>query len=805
MALNAWDFLRRRQSPKAILTDPKALCQGKLRQCIEWMEVRDPRDILSDIQVQKGERVKDTCDWILKRSEFSGWKTNNDSQMFRIIGSPGMGKTILSTFLVEHLTKTVQESTDKRLAYFFFDDKIQDQRTAVAMLRSLIWQLLLQEKELFKHIEPDFDRQANGLFSGNIFEDMAALWRMLINMLQDERAGETFVVIDALDECEQSTRKDLLTRLKKLFRGQPALKAKFFVTHRPGIRDIESPLRGIGTHLNMEDSGEVEADLSSYIEEKVDELAWEEDYSKSLKEDVKNAFRNQADGTFLWVSLMLCELKEVDQDDVRAKLKDLPKGLDETYARILNKNIAEEKREKARFLLLSMVAAKRPLKRKEIAAAFALHKDGAVLESETLREYINICSSCSSLIYIARRENVEESIFYVADKENDEDELTVNFCHQSVKDFLLKDHCGMNVAWVRTSLDSANLHMFETCWNYLTTIESTDGRWILRRKGDTLVGEFKVNLEPYYRKYPFFKYASQTWEDHAAASYPALLQDMKIDIAQTPALRDAWLIRAAMEGQIDVLKYLLYQHGADPRIAFDNSFGALHIASSCGHREIVQFLFEENQVDVNLKDPNSITALSWAALHGQREIVELILHTDRVDVNLKDDTGSTALTWAAAEGNEEIVKLLLHSGQVDVNTADDWGVTPLIFAAKWKHQGCVRLLLETGQVDIDSEDKDGFSALRWATRNDDAVTLQLLLEMGQAEKDQGLDALSNAVSRGDEGMVQLLLSAGQIDVNSQNRDGRTPLDLAIKYGYKEIVQLLRTAMKSSIIMGDAGT
>lgn len=219
--------------------------------------------------------------------------------------------------------------------------------------------------------------------------------------------------------------------------------------------------------------------------------------------------------------------------------------------------------------------------------------------------------------------------------------MAVSFCHQSVKDFLLQSYCRSNIAWAHTSLDNANLHMLEMCWRFLIAVESIDGRWTLHRKNDTLVREYKVHLEPYYRKYPFFRYASNTWEDHAAASYPALMQDFKIDLAKSPALRDAWLFRTAMEGQFEVLEYLTYQHGADPTPVFEGSYAAIHGAAWCGHTEVVRFLLGTGLIDVNSKDENNMTALSWAVLGDRQEVVQLLLETAQVDVNSTDDLGST--------------------------------------------------------------------------------------------------------------------------------------------------------------------
>ncbi|OBT65148.1 hypothetical protein VE03_04699 [Pseudogymnoascus sp. 23342-1-I1] len=107
---------------------------------------------------------------------------------------------------------------------------------------------------------------------------------------------------------------------------------------------------------------------------------------------VEIALKKEAEGTFLWVSLMVIDLEKEPKYNVKHKLKEPPQGLNKTYSRILNENIPSEAREDVQFLLLSMVAARRPLEIEEIASAFAVWKDGTVLSGQNVDEYTDISS-----------------------------------------------------------------------------------------------------------------------------------------------------------------------------------------------------------------------------------------------------------------------------------------------------------------------------------------------------------------------------------------------------------------------------
>jgi hypothetical protein len=73
-----------------------------------------------------------------------------------------------------------------------------------------------------------------------------------------------------------------------------------------------------------------------------------------------------------------------------------------------------------------MVAARRPLKKYEVVTAFAIWRKNLILRGQELDTFADICSSCKSIVYLD-----------VVDEANDVNP-TVNFVHQTVKEFLLE-------------------------------------------------------------------------------------------------------------------------------------------------------------------------------------------------------------------------------------------------------------------------------------------------------------------------------------------------------------------------------
>jgi hypothetical protein len=72
-----------------------------------------------------------------------------------------------------------------------------------------------------------------------LFGNFDALWRIFLNILKDPDAGEIYLLVDALDECESSSRQILLTVLANTFVPRQKEMVRFFVTSRlePDIQE----------------------------------------------------------------------------------------------------------------------------------------------------------------------------------------------------------------------------------------------------------------------------------------------------------------------------------------------------------------------------------------------------------------------------------------------------------------------------------------------------------------------------------------------------------------------------------------
>ncbi|KAN0081738.1 hypothetical protein V8E54_003036 [Elaphomyces granulatus] len=629
------------------------------------LQQSNPLDGLSAIKRAK-ERTPDTCTWLLSQKEYETWFKSEASALLRIEGGPGTGKTVLAAFLVDELESATQKTPDMAFAYFFCDNKDENRKSAMSILRSFISQVLRQTG-LFRHIENDF-KQKNDFLA-----NFDALWRIITSILRDSRSGNVFLLIDALDECDGESRKDLLRALKSLFKSSDIpMKLKIVLTCRRED-DIQAKLNQCSTFLAV-DQGKANADLTRFISNKSKEISEEKSWPDNLQKYVKDVLVEKAGGTFLWASLVLKELEETQVHLVRGKLLEFPAELASLYNKLLSRL---RNPEDAQVVLRLIVSAVRPLTRRELAMAFCLERQGwkdTLPSDDKLDENIQIFTVCEHLVYL------------------DEDNNTVNLIHQSTKEFLLDEYfhigprkeCERNQYFI--SSEDANLLMFRNCWRYLTAKEVEQECRLIRRDKDGILSEtafweFRSNID--HETYYFLRYAFNEWLTHAFTAATVLVtggfEFDKAVLEKAPTFRDTWLLRASAEGQAEIVRCLL-ERGAEVNSKNSYEETSLLLAVKNGHKDVVMELLACGNVNMNLKDSSGCTALMTAVTHKHEEMVELLLWSKRADVKIQDILRATVLHYAAIEAiSDSVITMLLDNG-ADINAKDHRDGTPFTWA-----------------------------------------------------------------------------------------------------------------------------
>ncbi|KAK7074366.1 hypothetical protein SK128_009451 [Halocaridina rubra] len=265
---------------------------------------------------------------------------------------------------------------------------------------------------------------------------------------------------------------------------------------------------------------------------------------------------------------------------------------------------------------------------------------------------------------------------------------------------------------------------------------------------------------------------------------------------------------AAHAGNVNVLKLFL-NNGGDITLKDKDGYTPLHVAIANGRELIVKelVLFAENQIeryDNYFNSTNNIrkTPLHFAAHKNLVETLKILLEAD-ADITAKDEDGYTPLHVAVANGNEDIVKeLIKFMKSRNRNTRDVFNVknnmrkTPLHFAARTGNLDILKVLLDAG-VDVIAKDKDGYTALHVAIASEKDKVIQELLNFEKIKQDYIADLLvaKNNIGKtvlhfachvGHLEVLKVLLGSGA-DILAKDKDGYTPLHVAIAAGKEDIV------------------
>ncbi|KAI1658114.1 hypothetical protein F4813DRAFT_357404 [Daldinia decipiens] len=155
--------------------------------------------------------------------------------------------------------------------------------------------------------------------------------------------------------------------------------------------------------------------------------------------------------------------------------------------------------------------------------------------------------------------------------------------------------------------------------------------------------------------------------------------------------------------------------------------------------------------------------LHLAAWFGLDDAIRIL--GEKIPINKTSSDGRTALSYAVERGHEATVKVLLGIANIDVNVEPDFyhPPEPLTVAATKGNEGIVKLLLDTGKINFNS-----FNYL--------------------SSYSEG--PLAQAIAGGHESVVELLLETGEFDVNVVRDDGLTMFGAALMEDNEYITKLL---------------
>ncbi|KAH9171606.1 hypothetical protein EDB89DRAFT_1817517, partial [Lactarius sanguifluus] len=565
-----------------------------------------------------------TAEWFIKDDKFGELEGN-----WFLAVDPWETSAIINDII------TLCEDASASMAYFYFDFRDINKQARHNLLSSLITQLSNRSDHFCDILYRLYKAHDHGARQPSD----SALLRCLKEMLTLPDQGPVYLIMDALDECPDtsdvpSPREQVLDFIKDLVDLRiPGL--HICVTSRPEV-DITDVLESITSQtVFLQDESGQKKDIADYVRSVVYSGSgkfmrrWREED----KEHVIETLSERADGMFRWVFCQLEMLRNCLPQNVRSVLTELPKSLDETYERML-KEIGKVNPHQAHRLLQCLTVASRPLRVEELAEVLALDFDGAKDGIPALNkdwrwddERQGVLSTCSSLIVIV--DGVDEDSWYRRHR-------VVQFAHFSVKEFLTSDRLAnleADISHFHIRLEPAHTVIAQACLAIL------------------LQSEYGDRVES---SSPLLEYAARHWVGHSRFESVSLRVEDGIRRLFDPCKPhfEAWLRSHIIDKQ--------WMSFVQDKVTGYENRTPLHAASKDGLVDVALWLLDHG-ADANPKENDHSTPLHLAAASGHLELVRTLLGHG-ADVNAVTKDGRTPLHVASERGHADIVRLLIQHG-----------------------------------------------------------------------------------------------------------------------------------------------
>jgi hypothetical protein len=409
------------------------------RECLRGLFGIDPRKQIQALKDQKDPLVDDSYKWVLATDEYKSfvdWEDPAASSLLWINGQAGTGKTMLLIGIIQELTnKHLSSPEAPDLSYFFCQGTNDQLDNGTAALRGLVWLLVLQQPHLITHLRKAYRPSGEKVFDGTFaFQTLSELLKW---MLEDEELNPVFLIIDALDECDEKTRPLLIDTV--LSTNRTPSKVKWLVSSRP-LPEIEINMTGARTSTKRVlklDEHNLERPINAYIDYKVVQLR-DKGHDKDPVDAAAAKLRERAGNTFLWVWLVCKELMGARDRAWPGILKTVPDDLTELY-NYLFERIETLKRkidsEDCKRVLAAATLAYRPLTLSEVGILTDLSEKEAREAVELCGSFLTVRSDTAYLIHQSAQD-------YLSEHYRKLDDIAPNMAHLAIFKQCLKGMMG---------------------------------------------------------------------------------------------------------------------------------------------------------------------------------------------------------------------------------------------------------------------------------------------------------------------------------------------------------------------------
>ncbi|KAF5537588.1 ankyrin repeat [Fusarium mexicanum] len=713
-------------------------------------------------------REPGTGSWLLEATEYRNWAKTPGQTLF-CQGIPGVGKTILTSGLIDHLGSELWADSAGGLSYIFCNFQRQDQQTSDGLL------------------------------------------------------------LYALDEYGNApgARESFLMELARL---QQDYNINLFATSRFDTT-IWSEIRSSFQNNTSLDINASRDDIGAYIEGNFNMLPSDIRQNKDLRRDIIEFLLARIYLKLLSYKVSETEIQNQLAIFKRGSKKGNTKALSDAYEQTMTRIKSQEPDHAilAKGVLLWLTYARSQLTIEDLRYALATRSRHRMVCPQDLPFESTMISVCAGLVSFDESSKIIRLVHFTAQEYliqnpyelfplTEQDIARTCMAHLWVSEneryrFLvaesLNQQTELRYGFLNFDLNTRSSYPLwwysAVNWGHHARDSSISSRELIKFLDDeaTVSLAMRNALRRFTLGYFYMRHI------HIAAYFGLAelvenLLDMGAEVDSGDRTGRTPLSYAAEQGH-DAIIVLLLERGArvdsqDSEVFlrwyyYNENAGRtpLSFATEHGHEAAVRILIA-NGASSSVRSRSGRTPLSYAVENGREGLVRLFLDTERGDISIE-------LGRAVENEHEAIVRLLIKNGaEIDYSTTSSF--TPILHATRANNEAIVRLLLENG-AKPDPLHIMSTPLLSAAVRGYDPI-VRLLLQTGGSEIDRpdrfGRTALSHMAQHGYTATVRTPLDMGANPnteakatfIGAQFYNGRTPLSFAAEKGHKAIVELLIT-------------
>ncbi|CAI4213164.1 unnamed protein product [Parascedosporium putredinis] len=817
--------------------------------------VDDRTRILDNLE---GPLLPTICQWINNHPSFRSWHDGGEgaAELLWISGAFGMGKTMMSLFLISEIEESRMRSRAGGVVLYYFVDSCDDKRnSAVSILRGLIYMVIRRFKEMTSYLMDDFEGQRRAF---RFYEKQRQVQEQLRHINPALLGPMASMKMVLLSQEEPSCLKETLSHFPRVRLEDAALYTSVAKVPKPkssatakkaasgeGAKKLTSAVQLALKKKRVEDAklaianaeaaqsagagADGQSQNSVGLEQAVSQLSVQTNPEQSAEGQQEPHVSSATDASAVGETDEYVFDEDVADEQAETQDEEVEEAEEEFSDPVLPVSStsppspASPRRRTFLWVDLALVELKRYAPEHALQVAQQLPPDVNDMYCRFLRQILQhgaarrLCAAvgdcrpppadgqralgrahADGLLHARPAGHDEAGHRRVQPLLKLSKDGVVNIAHTSFKNLLTASEGPL---WSDPALTQFHVNVPDVDGDVAAVLLAYLERGCLAEGSASTVEEAsKYNQRCV--QYPLFSYAVLFWPDHArSASRPCINLAAPFFAKKSAARKNWWL------------SYYPETTKKGPMIA-PRDVSLLHLAAHLNLLVLAQHIEQKGEIvgRIDNRDSHGNTRSRWppwreawrCSIHGMiSEGVELDIDVWRLMAR-DTGTGGTPLYNASLAGHLEVVKLLIERGaNVHAATTKRWTA---LHAASWTGQmDCVKLLLDSGAQALAVTD-NGWNPMHCAASRGKASLVQFFvgLEMPvDALTMKRKSALHLAAYNGSAATLKILTAAGAA-ADLQSHKGETALHLATRRVKPEAVEALLAGGANREIPNNAG-